>query len=132
MQAELAGVAADPISREDLGKIMRQNNSQMKLLKMAMRTKDKTMALAALEGLAEGAKRSLGSKPRKHEDQMAAYLALFGAQRATALGLKSLVEVPAWDAMGPSFKILGKNCMRCHTQFRLTEAEELALLKKGS
>ena len=46
-----------------------------------------------------------------------------GAQRATALGLKSLVETGAWGAMGPSMATLGKNCAGCHKRFRLTEAE---------
>lgn len=130
VHAGLAGTTVEPLSREELQSVMRGFNSQVKLVKLAMRSRDPAMASSALDEIAEGARRSMGTRPRKNHDQLAAYLSFLGSLRATALGLKSLVEVEAWDAMKPSLKTLSKNCMQCHTRFRLTGAEELALARK--
>lgn len=123
-QAQLEGVAGEPLPRDEFGKIMKANNTFMKLLKMSIRERNAAEATRVLEALASNATTSMRSKPDKNEEQIAAYLALFGAQRTTAQGLKSLVELGAWDAMGPSMATLGKNCMTCHKQFRLSPAQK--------
>jgi cytochrome c556 len=125
-QAQLEGVVGDPVGREELEKIMKENNSLMKLLKMTIRERNTAEATRVLEQLAANASRGMRSKPDKNEEQMAGYLALYGAQRTTAQGLKSLVELDAWDAMGPSLATLGKNCMTCHKQYRLSPSQEKA------
>lgn len=126
-QAQLEGVAGEPLSPEELETIMQENNDLMKLLKMTVRERNAAQATRVLDKLADNAATSMRGKPDKNEEQMAAFLALFGAQRTTAQALKSLVELGAWDAMGPSMATLGKNCMACHKQFRLSPAQKKAL-----
>jgi cytochrome c556 len=125
-QAHLEGVAGEPVGREELEKIMKENNSLMKLLKMTIRERNTAEATKVLEQLAANATTAMRSKPDKNEEQIAGYLALYGAQRTTAQGLKSLVELDAWDAMGPSLATLGKNCMTCHKQYRLSPSQQKA------
>lgn len=115
--------AGEPLTKQEFGTLMKRNNALMKLLKMEIRDRNSGEATRILEELAANATASLRSKPGKNEDQMSAYLALFGAQRTTAQGLKSLVELGAWDAMGPSMATLGKNCLSCHKQFRLSPSQ---------
>ena len=126
-QAQLEGMAGEPLEHEEFEAIMKENNSLMKLLQMTIRERNAADATRVLDKLASNAATSMRSRPDKNEDQMASYLALFGAQRTTAQGLKSLVELGAWDAMGPSMATLGKNCASCHKQFRLSPAQKREL-----
>ncbi len=106
MNAGIVG-AAKPLTHDEFEHIMEENNSLMKVLKLAIKEKDKEMASKALTQLAENASKSMGSTPDKNKEQVAAYLALFGAQRLVAQSTKALVEMDAWTAMGPSIGKLG-------------------------
>lgn len=131
VQTDLAGVGLEPLALEELQSIMRGFNSQMKLLKLAVREKDAPTAMAAAEEMAEGARRAMASRPRKNLDRIGGYLSFMGSQRAAAMGLKALLEVPAWDATESSLKTLGKNCQQCHTQFRPSAQEEIAFAQEA-
>lgn len=130
MNAGLVGVEAPRLSHEEFEELMKSNNDAMKKLQVAVQGQDAAQAVQWLEVLAENARRGHGSDPDKNKEKMAAYQALFGAQRATALGLAALVKSGAWTAMAPSMATLSRNCSQCHTQFRFSKAERQAMARE--
>lgn len=117
MQAELAGTA-QKISHDELEDIMKVNKAKMTVLKVAIHEKSAAMAHDALDAIAEGATKAMGSEPDRNHEHMAAYVALYGGQKAIVQEMKSLIAIPKWDALGPAMGKLGANCSECHKKFR--------------
>lgn len=126
MNTGLVGMAKKPISHEEFEEVMAANDGAMKKLRAAIDGKDVEAAIQALGILSEGARKAMASEPEKNAAAKAAYLALFGSLDAASQGLEGVVKLKAWKAAEPGFQAIGRTCMSCHQQFRLTPEEEEA------
>lgn len=122
--AAVDGLAGPLLTHEELEAVMKTNQAQMMRLKAAIDAGDKDSALAALAIMDEGAVRAVRSKPPRNQDQMATYLAQFGAHRAALAGVRTVVESGAMVAAPPAFQALGGTCASCHKQFKPEKKED--------